>query len=240
MPQGVDPAVLDKLRTRVRALLAKTVDNGCTEDEALAAAAKAAELLDRHDLSMSDVDLREASCERVVYETRRKKRIPIADCVGAVAHFCDCKVWRERDAAGEARYVFFGLPADAEVALYLTGLIDAAVRSELGRYKTSPAYLRFRHRDRYLANASFALGMVTSIAERLDAMKAGRDRANGETGRDLVVVKASVVDEEMRRLGIDLRTSRGAGRFVSPDAFEAGGTAGATLAITPGIRATSR
>jgi hypothetical protein len=237
MHPSADPAVLDKLKSRIQALRAKTVDNGCTEDEALAAAAKVADLLDRHDLSLTDVELREAQCEQRAYETHRKKRIPIADCIGAVAHFCDCAVWREKNQQGEARYVFFGLPADVEVAHYLTGLIDLAVRTELGRFKTSRDYLRFRHQERHLANASFALGMVSSIAEKLDAMKAERDRTNFQTGRDLVVVKTSIVDAELEKLGLRLKTSRSGGRMVSPDAFRAGGTAGTSLAITPALRA---
>jgi len=44
---------LDKLRARILALRAKTVDQGCTEEETLAAAAKVAELLDRHGLSFA-------------------------------------------------------------------------------------------------------------------------------------------------------------------------------------------
>ena len=224
----------DKLKGRIRALLAKTVDNGCTEEEALAAAAKVAELIDRHDLSLTDVDLRGTACERTVYETRHKKRMPIADCIGAVAHFCDCRVWREKGDEGELRYVFFGLPADAEAAASLTSLIDGAVRSALGRYKTSRAYLRFRHQERHLANASFALGMVGSIAAKLEAMKAGRDRANVDTGRNLVVLKSSIVDEELRNLGMTFRTSRSAGRTVSPDAFEAGETEGTSFTVAPG------
>ncbi|MGL1376864.1 DUF7168 domain-containing protein, partial [Vibrio parahaemolyticus] len=47
-----------------------------------------------------------------VFETHRKKRIPLDDCIGAIAHFCDCRVWREKNAAGENSYVFFGLGAD--------------------------------------------------------------------------------------------------------------------------------
>jgi hypothetical protein len=90
-------AELDKLKTRIQALRAKTIDNGCTEDEALSAAAKVAELLDRYDLSLTDVEMREVPCERLEYETWRKKRIPIDGCVGAVAHFCDCRVWREKN-----------------------------------------------------------------------------------------------------------------------------------------------
>jgi len=228
-------AALDKLKLRIQALRAKTIDNGCTEDEALSAAAKVAELLDRYDLSLTDVEMREAPCERRVFETYRKKRIPLDDCVGAIANFCDCRVWREKNEAGESRYVFFGLRSDIEVAHYLTELLDSAVRSELGRYKTTSAYGRFRHNERHLANASFALGMVASIAEKLTAMKASRDQVNQGTGRGLVVLKASIVDDEFGKLGLNLRAARSTGRTVSMTAYEAGGVAGSSLAINPAV-----
>lgn len=215
---------LDGLKARIQALRAKTVDNGCTESEALTAAAKVAELLDRYDLSLSDVDIREAACEQRVFETHRRKRVPLDNCIGAVALFCDCQVWREKNAAGEARYVFFGLHSDVEVAHYLTELIDGAVRHELGRYKTSKAYQQFRHNERHLANSSFTFGMVVSIGEKLVAMKTARDNANAGTGRSLVVVKADVVAAEM------------ASRLISESAFHAGGVAGASLEINPGLR----
>jgi hypothetical protein len=226
---------LDKLKLRIQALRAKTIDNGCTEDEALSAAAKVAELLDRYDLSLTDIDIRTAPCERRAYETHRKKRIPLDDCIGAVANFCDCRVWREKNQAGENRYIFFGLRSDIEVAHYLTELIDGAVRSELGRYKNTPDYRRFRHNDRHLANASFALGMVASIADKLTAMKAGRDQVSRGTGRGLVVLKASIVDAELGKLGLNLRAARNTGRTVSMTAYEAGGAAGASLAINPAV-----
>jgi hypothetical protein len=229
---------LDRLKTRIQGLRSKTRDNGCTEAEALLAAAKVVELLGRYDLSLTDVEIRDARCERHEYETYRKKRIPLDDCVGAIANFCDCRVWRETNQAGEARYVFFGLRSDIEVAHYLTELIDNAVRSELGRYKNSAAYRRFRHQDRHVANSSFTLGMVGSIADKLTAMKRERDAVNNGTGRDLVVLKASVVDAELGKLDLKLRTVRRATRMVSPTAYEAGEIAGASLAINPGIRGT--
>ena len=226
----------DKLRTRIQGLRAKTIDNGCTEGEALAAAEKVAELLDRHDLSLTDIEIREAPCERREYETHHKKRIPLDDCIGAIAEFCDCRVWREKDQAGEGRYVFFGLRADVEVAHYLTEVIDTAVRSELGRYKTSPDYQRFRHQDRHLANASFAMGMVASIADKLMAMKAGRDQVNSGTGRGLVVLKAAVVDTELGKLDLKLRTVHRTSRMISPMAYDAGGEAGQSFTIKPAVR----
>ena len=234
---AVDTSAFDKLRTRIQGLRAKTIDNGCTEGEALSAAAKVAELLDRYDLSLTDVEIREAPCEERVYETHLKKRIPLDECVGAIAAFCDCRVWREKNAAGEARFVFFGLRSDVEVAHYLTELIDGAVRAELGRYKMSADYKRFRHQERHLANASFTLGMCASIADRLTTMKAERDGVIQSSGRGLVVLKAAVVDTELEKLGLKLRTvQEGPGRMISPMAYDAGGAAGESVALNPGIR----
>ncbi|MGY4332944.1 hypothetical protein ACVWWG_007361 [Bradyrhizobium sp. LB7.2] len=123
----------------------------------------------------------------------------------------------------------------SRVAHYLAELIDGAVRAELGRFKTSVDYARFRHQERHLANASFALGMVASIADRLLAIKASRDQVNESTGRGLVVLKTSVVDTEFGKLDLKMRTQRSTSRMVSMTAYEAGGAAGASLAINPGL-----
>ncbi|HVJ51875.1 MAG TPA: DUF2786 domain-containing protein [Aliidongia sp.] len=229
------PDRLDKLKARLQALLAKTIENGCTENEALSAAAKVAELLDRHDLSLTDIEIQEAPCERLAFEPSRKKRIPLDGCIGAIAEFCDCRAWRERSASGQLRYVFFGLPADATAARHLTELVDAAVRSELGRYKTSLEYQGFRHNERHMANASFALGMVDSIAGKLIAMKAARDRAIHADGRDLTILKTSLVDQELAKLGVQLHPVEGGGRMVSIAAYDAGGTAGEAFTVEDAI-----
>ena len=100
----------------------------------------------------------------------------------------------------------------------------------------SQGQVSVRHQERHLANASFALGMVASIADKLLAMKAGRDEVINGTGRGLVVLKASVVDTELGKLDLKLRTVSRASRMVSPMAYEAGGEAGESLAINPGIR----
>src|SRR5258707_14928576 len=159
-----DLAALDRLKTRIQGLRSKTTDNGCTESEALLAAAKVAELLDRYGLSLTDIEIRDAPCEQREYETYRKKRIPLDACIGAIANFCDCRVWREKNQAGEARYVFFGLRFDIEVAHYLTELIDNAVRSELGRYKTTSEYRRFWRKEAPIGHNSLSLGRSRATA----------------------------------------------------------------------------
>ena len=53
---------LEKVKMRIRALAARTVDRGCSEAEALAAAQKVGELLEVYGLTMSEVELREETC----------------------------------------------------------------------------------------------------------------------------------------------------------------------------------
>jgi len=226
---------MDKLIARIQALRAKTIANGCTEGEALAAAAKVAELLDRHDLTLGDVEMRAEPCRQLAFESPLKKRIPLDDCIGAIADFCSCRVWREKTAEGNTRHVFFGLGPDIEAAAALAALVDSAVRSELGRYKTTPEYRAFRHRDRDLANKSFMLGMVGSIADKLMAMKAQRDEVKQRTGRDLVVLKTALVDAAFDKLGLTMREVSGTRRMIAPEAYEAGDAAGASLAINPAL-----
>ena len=222
----------DRLKARIAALLAKTVGNGCTEGEALSAAAKVAELLDRHALSLSDVEIRGSVCERVAFTSRHRKRVPLDPCIGAIAGFCDCRAWREKGVDGAVVHVFFGLPEDAAAARDLAEMVDGAVRAELGRYKTSRDYARFDTRDRHMVNASFVLGMVGGIADKLDALKAARDARHCGTGRDLAVVKTSAVDAAFARLGLVLVEGQaGPRRFIAEGAYDAGSAAGAELKV---------
>ena len=238
----VSPAVLrpghamtdarDRLKLRIAALLAKTVANGCSEAEAMSAAAKVADLLDRHALSLTDVELRASPCERIAFASRHKKRVPLEGCIGEVAAFCDCRVWREKGPEGRVAHVFFGLPEDAAAARDLACLIDDAVRAELGRYKTSRAYAGFDTRDRHMVNASFVLGMVGGIADKLDALKRARDTHHRSTGRDLALVKTSVVDEAFDRLGLTMIEGQSAARrVIAAGAYEAGEAAGVGLPL---------
>jgi len=223
---------LDRLKARLQALRAKTTANGCTEEEALAAAAKVAELLDRHDLSLSDLDLRAESCEQAALETNRKQRQPISACIPAIAEYCDCKVWREKDEAGRIRYVFFGLRPSLEMARYVHDVIATAMQTAWEAYASERRFIRYGHDER----GSFLFGMAVSIADKLVAMKAERDESNRRSsGRDLVVVRHAIVEAEFAKLDLTLRRGRASGKKVAAAAFEAGQAAGLAVTIRPGI-----
>jgi hypothetical protein len=234
---SLEPGNLDRLRSRIQALREKTVSNGCTESEALAAAEKVAELLDRHNLSLSDVEISTTECDRRIVETSRKTKAPLDYTITAIADFCDCKVWRETAQDGQRRYVFFGLRHDADAANHLAHMITSAIASETVRYKLTRQYQSLVRRDRATATSSFGIGMAISVSRKLREMKQARDRKSAATGRDLVVVKAAVVDRELTRLNLKFREAARSGtRYVSEHAFNAGSAAGENLPLNPALK----
>jgi hypothetical protein len=222
-------ADIDRVIQRIRALRTKTVDRGCTEAEALAAAAKVSELLERHDLTLDEVSVRRSDCEGVNVSTGRKRRTPVDSCVPTLAEFCDCRLWAEEGENGVLSYVFFGLRADVEAARFLHDLIEATFDTESATFRRGDIYRALSGGDRRIALNSFQIGLATGIAGKLAALKSARQNAGAKsTGFDLVAVKHSVVDEEIDRLGLKFtsRSTTSRSRYVHSDAYEVGKATG--------------
>jgi hypothetical protein len=224
--KGNDPA-MERLVQRIHALRAKTVAQGCTEEEALAAAEKAAELLDRYGLSLGEVEFRAQPCMGIGIQTNRRLLAPIDSCVPGIAAFFDCRVWVEHVDSRPLRYVFFGLRGDVAATEYLYNLVEQAFQTETDVFRASPLYTRMAGARRS-ATHSFQIGLGRGICDKLNQLQAARDASRrSASGRDLVPVKAAMVDEEVAKLGLDLHTrALGRGRRVLSDAFSAGEAAG--------------
>ena len=221
-------ADIDRVIQRIQALRARTVDRGCTEAEAIAAAAKVSELLDRHDLTLDEVSVRRSDCEGVSVATGRKRRAPVDSCMPPIAKFCDCRVWSEEGDDGLLRFVFFGLKADVEAARFLHDLIEVTFDTESTTFRGSEIYQTLRGGDRRMALNSFQIGLAGGIVGKLAALKAARHSAGAKsTGFDLVAVKHSMVDEEIGRLGLHFTARKATSRrYVHGEAYDAGKATG--------------
>src|SRR5262249_53976073 len=118
-------ALLDK----IRALLVKTTANGCTQEEALAALAKARAMMDAY--AISDDELALTKEERAIFMrqprgTTDPHRIKWRLCA-AIGEFCECEVWRDRNHL----LVFCGLRSDVQLATWLLDTLASFVQSEL-------------------------------------------------------------------------------------------------------------
>ena len=230
-----DPG-LERLVQRIQGLRAKTVAQGCTEQEALAAAEKVAELLDRHGLSLNELEFKAQPCEGIGIQTNRRRAAPIDSCVPVIAAFFDCRVWQERSGDAPLRYIFFGLRGDVAAAQYLYELVERAFETETDAFRASEIYIAMAG-ERRSATSSFQTGLARGISDKLHASRAARDAVmRSASGRDLVPVKAAMVDEEMEKLGLSLtRRVLSRGKRVLSDAYAAGQAAGERFEYSPAI-----
>lgn len=192
-----DQDKLSKIKATIRALREKTAANGCTEDEAIAAANKAAELLSKHGLSEADLtaDLFDFSTHPV------GKRSPLEVIWVATGRFADCKVWLERAADG-IRVTFFGRDVDVLVAEYVHEVLSAATKRAIHEFRKSETYKRRRTaRTRAHALRAFQEGFARGVVLKLDD---GLWRRYGPRAEHMVRETALLLDEMAIRRGIVL------------------------------------
>jgi hypothetical protein len=215
----------ERVKARIRALAEKTVSNGCTEAEAMAAAEMVGRLLERYALTMEEIDVRAEPCVRLDIPVGGARRRPIDLCLVALARFCDCKVWLAREE-GALRYVFFGFATDTAMAGYLYAVVDRAMATALRHYRADAQ--PGRGADLRRASVSFQQGMAARIAARLEAMHRQREAglaARRGTGTALTLVKHDVVEAAFRAQAVRLVKTRASGMAVN-GAFRAGQAAG--------------
>ncbi len=197
---------------KVRALLNRTPENGCTEAEAAAAANAAARILDKHGLSAEAVE----SVSPDGMSERSAGTVPMDDAIWSMLRplkrFCTVEAFMSHaPGAKKATIMFFGAAEDVEVAIHLMKVIRAAIKREGRAYlqacgKTNP-------KQRRLAARSFRIGMARRLGEKLEDMIELRD-ASRPTGQALVLVKSAKVkdafdqahdlDEPPKQRGIDV------------------------------------
>jgi hypothetical protein len=202
---------LAKVKARIRALAARTVERGCSEAEAMAAAAKVGELLEVYGLSMSEVELREEACVQRTLVFADPRRQALSWLFPALLRFTACRGW----TVGRADYVIFGLEPDVQMAEWLMHVIANALSWEEAQYRATPDYAR-RRAHAQSALRSFRLGFADRVAARLEELGAHRRAteaaavaaaaAPGGTGTALVVLKERKIEQEFRGLGVRLRT----------------------------------
>lgn len=215
---------------KIRALLAKTVENGCTEEEAVSAAAMASRLLDKYDLDETDLRRAEPS-------DYGRRTTPADDDVGArlwkpasaVEKLTGTRYWRHSDGREIA---FFGRSSDVEIAVYLLSICERAMRDGSARFDLGNVL--YRPGIRKAKRGAFLDGMADSLRRKLEAIHAARQAS--AAGRDLVVVKDVLVDEEMRRRGIALRRAKTRSSRDFDPSYGRGEAAADAVAFNDGVR----
>lgn len=227
----------DKVKKKIIALLNKTEDAGASENEAMIAAQKAAELMAHYDIESSELDIRNQNCKTLEVDIKLYNRVAILkhNLVG-IARLCDCKVWL--DGSTKSTAYFFGMSQDLEIAEYLCKVIETAMERELRHYTTTADFAldKCRYGARQL-KISFLCGMAQRINENLKALIDEKKKQVFEAkGTDLVVMKNEQVQKEYDDLGMRLVTSRSRRTVRAYNAMESGKTAADRVGLSSALK----
>ena len=209
----------EKLLGKVRALLSKTMENGCSEAEALAALAKARAMIDAYEISDEELSLTKE--EKAIFANSAKSDrhgIQVGLAM-AIANFAGCEVWRN----SQGGLTFCGLRSDADFGNWLLSSLSQFGQSELADYLSTSAGTVGNRR---FAINGFVIGFTRRVSERLNAMVAESKKAQSSNSTALVVVKSTAIAEAKAAAGINVRKARAGRRKIDNGAYAAGTAAG--------------
>lgn len=184
-----------KLLAKIKALLAKTVANGCTEAEALSALETAHRLMTDYDVTDNDLSFA-GETARVNTEPKDDSDDIGGRMFAAVGAFCGCRSFKN----GIERIAFVGLYSETVFAHWL---LDTLVLFVERACKTFLDNNPSRYRVRRLESRGFKWGCADRLAQRLYALAALRP-----TGNAMTVKKNDLIKSAMDAAGIRLRDSR--------------------------------
>lgn len=202
------------LASRVRALLSKTVENGATEAEAMSAAEKARELMDRYHLDHGALGMEEEGTERYdrSHDRTEKDQYHIkVELMTPISRFTDTRSWMN---SGAQRITYFGLKSDVDFASWLSESLTSFIINQQAAYHLDCVLFGKGELTRG-GERSFITGAIESISKRL--FESAKARTGEATGRSLIPLKNQIVTREYEKLGIHLYYGRGGG-FVGSKA----------------------
>lgn len=217
----------DKVISKIRALLSKTVENGCTEAEALSALSMAQAMMDAYEVT--EADLNEMRQESAIKETMKDMRDPHhirAHLTVAISRFTNTKVWRHEYKSQKWRYNFVGLRSDVDFALWLTETLTMFVQRELKNYIWKNDYTGLEPSTKRKVINGFVFGACNRISERMIELADNSEDHASKNANALVVIKNELIVKKMNELGIELRSPRQRGSAIKDDAYQAGKAVG--------------
>lgn len=227
---------LDKIKLKIRALLAKTIDNGASQAEMESSLAKAYELMNRHYIAESE--LRDPFLGEACV-IQKEPRIVTAYVVdGFVPSLCD--LFSTEHYISSKYITFLGFEQDVQLCHYFYKLILTSALAESQTFKKSEHYRRTIANGYHgrTAVSSFLKGYSYRVAEKMEEMYRGRKEEMSRNGEFGLVVsrKEDKVKEGFLNLNMKLGTSALPKADILEGAFRLGQAEGDKLKLQQAIR----
>ncbi len=223
----------EELLNRIRAMQAKADCEAATENEAMQAAAMAAKLLARHEVTLEEIALIEGGAEGVVMQRLNhgtKQMHHALKCAArGIETLTETKCYISTSVFGDQHLVFTGLDKDVEMALYLSMVIKGAA-DRAWRTSAKGRYYDNRNRSR----KSFLIGFGDRVQDRLIELAEERKAAGSSDSTALVVRKGALIDDYLASQDIILESQR-TREVVMDENYDLGTAAGDGVNLSPPI-----
>jgi Protein of unknown function (DUF2786) len=223
------------LITRIRKILAKTEESGCTSAEAEAAYALASNLMAKYNLDMAQIEQAagldgDGWTEEIVHEAGRASSVH--DMIAGICNrFFFVESVRSHGFRTNGKRVvsmlFFGSPTNVENARFIfTSLLEAVEKA----WKCAFYSRQLERSDRL----TFACGFIDGYHEKLSAERGAliqnQDVVNGAGGTEIMLQTINQKTEAAFKAAYpDCRTGRSKGFYGSYESYESGHQAGLEL-----------
>ena|ERR1700688_574360 len=195
--------VMDRnsLLDKIRALLSKTTENGCTESEMLSALDKARAMMDAYEISDDELQLTKNESAILHAEAPdasdpHKLKWRLSDGIG---QFCNVQIFRHTHETGLKAV---GMPSDVQFAMWLLDHLADFVFHEL--YKHLIGCLAPKSERRTIIR-SFVDACCTRVAERMIELAERSKAARTSNGRELIVIKGAAIKAYMKAHDINIQ-----------------------------------
>lgn len=236
----ITPEEKKNIAKKIKALFAKTTEAGASEHEAMAAMQKGRELLEKYQLELSDLDIREEGTE-----VKRFDWSAVGERLYTkVGNYCECQSWKSDTHTPIYRtkgkykglfshyqqgfeFKFVGIKSDAVFAEWLFAALVSFVENQQADF-----YMDNREVS-VSQSHDFVTGCVDRLRTRLqhEIDERKRNRPLG-SGRDLVPLKNAMIKEKMQALGVTLVfTTAARPEYRDPNAYMAGQAAGNNVGL---------
>jgi len=224
---------------KLKAFSERTVENGCTESEALAAAKAMQSLQNKYNLTLTELDIELTEFVSENMQIGKKVRHPVWETTCGLSVFCEVKI-----CARGARLEIFGQQHKVDNAVYLISTFMSAMELEFLQYRNTWEYdeeVNYQRLHPRRVRANFMNSMANRLSSRLFKMYNENRKTSGvldiksSNGTALVVLADKALSTEFEKRHPRLRSS-GSRSITSGAASDAGRAAANRVGLNKGVR----
>jgi hypothetical protein len=236
-----------EIAKKIKALMAKTVQAGCTESEAMAAADLAQRLINEYQINLSEAELMEEGFSNLELPWVSERQQFIEDRLAtAIAAFTGCKAFRfigkpsqgqgKQSKKGNYKLIFIGLKSDIAFASWLLNSLFSFAENEGDKHAINECH-GYSAQQKREAWRAFVEGACDRIRSRLRQLKQAAQQTSN--GRSLMLIdKQALIAQHIKDQGFKITDGKKVTtKLNNNESFYAGYKRGADAGLNRPIEA---